>query len=271
MPDMHLRKIESGWCNGTYATGVWSCQTAVFKVDRQMTQHIMQTYLPSGIIIVISWFNFWLDIDSAPARVSLSITVLLTISTQANGVKLALPEVSYLKAIDVWLGVCLAFAFGVMIEFTICHYAKNQEMRHTAPTSNLILDQTLSTLFGSSSNGEAGKGSSTYPFIDEDDAERQLQRENSVEARLRIPPELNAEAAIKFMMNGGDSINQARLKNKQRSLRVNAKQALSWTRNLCNIRGRAVAIKIDERSRIAFPLTFLLFNFVYWTFYLYSS
>lgn len=161
--------------------------------------------------------------------------------------------------------------FLVMIEFTICHYAKNQEMRHTAPTSNLILDQTLSTLFGgsSSSNGETLKGS--YPFIDEEDAERQLQRENSVEARLRIPAELNTDAAIKFMMNGGDTINQARLKNKQRSLRVNAKQALSWTRNLCNIRGRAVAIKIDERSRIAFPLTFLLFNFVYWTFYLYST
>lgn len=147
-------------------------------------------------------------------------------------------------------------------------------MRLTAPASNLILDQTLSTLFGSS-NGEVGKGNGgSYPFIDDDDAERQLQRENSLEARLRIPPELNPDTAIKLLMNGGDPINQARLKNKQRSLRVNAalgKRALSWTRSLCNLRGRAVAIKIDERSRIAFPLTFLLFNFVYWTFYLYSD
>uniref|UniRef100_A0A1I7WWK6 SCP domain-containing protein n=1 Tax=Heterorhabditis bacteriophora TaxID=37862 RepID=A0A1I7WWK6_HETBA len=41
------------------------------------------------------------------SRVSLSITTLLTISTQANAVKLALPEVSYMKAIDVWMGSCM--------------------------------------------------------------------------------------------------------------------------------------------------------------------
>lgn len=52
-------------------------------------------------------FNFWLDVDSAPARVSLSITTLLTISTQANTVKISLPEVSYMKAIDVWMGSCM--------------------------------------------------------------------------------------------------------------------------------------------------------------------
>ncbi|KAK6046708.1 hypothetical protein COOONC_15787 [Cooperia oncophora] len=66
--------------------------TAVFYVEREVMHHVMQTYLPTALIVVISWFNFWLDVDSAPARVSLSITTLLTISTQANAVKLALPE-----------------------------------------------------------------------------------------------------------------------------------------------------------------------------------
>ncbi|KIH49033.1 hypothetical protein ANCDUO_20893, partial [Ancylostoma duodenale] len=92
MPDMQLKDIRTGYCNGTYATGVWSCMTAVFYVEREMMHHVMQTYLPTALIVVISWFNFWLDVDSAPARVSLSITTLLTISTQANAVKLALPE-----------------------------------------------------------------------------------------------------------------------------------------------------------------------------------
>ena len=31
-------------------------------------------------------------------------------------------QVSYIKAIDVWMGMCLAFVFGVMIEFTIVNY-----------------------------------------------------------------------------------------------------------------------------------------------------
>ncbi|VDN31933.1 unnamed protein product [Cylicostephanus goldi] len=92
MPDMQLKDIQTGYCNGTYATGVWSCISAVFYVEREMMHHVMQTYLPTALIVVISWFSFWLDVDSAPARVTLSITTLLTISTQANAVKLALPE-----------------------------------------------------------------------------------------------------------------------------------------------------------------------------------
>lgn len=50
--------------------------TAVFYVQREVMHHIMQTYVPTALIVVISWFNFWLDIDSAPARVSLSITTV---------------------------------------------------------------------------------------------------------------------------------------------------------------------------------------------------
>ncbi|GMR32604.1 hypothetical protein PMAYCL1PPCAC_02799, partial [Pristionchus mayeri] len=156
MPDMHLVEVKEGYCNGTYATGVWSCMTATFHVDRQKMHHITQTYVPTGLIVVISWFNFWLDVDSAPARVSLSITTLLTISTQANTVRLALPEVSYMKAIDVWMGSCMAFVFGVMIEFTICHFAKNQELVKSRENGrpgglgarDLLVDSTLATLFG---------------------------------------------------------------------------------------------------------------------------
>ncbi|CAJ0563583.1 unnamed protein product, partial [Mesorhabditis spiculigera] len=73
-------------------------------------------------------FSFWLNVEAVPARVSLAITTLLTLSTQANAARLALPEVSYMKAIDVWMGACMMFVFGVMIEFTIVNYAQRQVM-----------------------------------------------------------------------------------------------------------------------------------------------
>ncbi|KAJ1351069.1 hypothetical protein KIN20_007011 [Parelaphostrongylus tenuis] len=55
-----------------------------------------------------------------------------------------------MKAIDVWMGSCMAFVFGVMIEFTICHFAKNQELIRCEPQPSLIVDTALSTLFGAS-------------------------------------------------------------------------------------------------------------------------
>ncbi|TKR73939.1 hypothetical protein L596_021181 [Steinernema carpocapsae] len=264
MPDMQLIDIRTGSCNGTYSTGTWSCMTAVFLVEREMMHHVMQTYFPTALIVVISWFNFWLDIDSAPARVSLSITTLLTISTQANAVKMALPEVSYMKAIDVWMGSCMAFVFGVMIEFTICHFAKNQEMHRSDPAPNLIVDTTLTTLFGGEANMEE--------LSRQVDIERQrMNHSNSIESKLRIPSELNNDVPSYFV--GSDRLSQKRSKKQSVSklrdqlLQV-TRRALSWTRTLRNLRGRAIANKIDEKSRFVFPMTFVLFNCIYWSFYI---
>ena len=49
--------------------------------------------------------SFWLDQNAIPARVSLGVTTLLTMSTQTSGINAQLPPVSYTKAIDVWTGV----------------------------------------------------------------------------------------------------------------------------------------------------------------------
>lgn len=41
-----------------------------------------------------------------------------------------------------------------MVEFTVCHYAKNHELsRSKCPTSNLVIDTTFSSLFGSTPGG----------------------------------------------------------------------------------------------------------------------
>jgi glutamate receptor, anionic len=37
--------------------------TAEFFVSRELTHHILQTYVPTTLIVVISWFSFWLDVE----------------------------------------------------------------------------------------------------------------------------------------------------------------------------------------------------------------
>uniref|UniRef100_A0A915K5U8 Uncharacterized protein n=1 Tax=Romanomermis culicivorax TaxID=13658 RepID=A0A915K5U8_ROMCU len=92
LPDMELASITTGECNGEYAIGKWSCVTAVFVVNRAITHHILQSYIPTALMVIISWFSFWLDVDSVPGRVSLCITTLLTLATQASAARLALPQ-----------------------------------------------------------------------------------------------------------------------------------------------------------------------------------
>ncbi|PAV90975.1 hypothetical protein WR25_19922 [Diploscapter pachys] len=130
MSDMKIVRLYPGKCDGNYSTGVWSCVTAEFRIKREFTHHLMSNYVPTTLIVVISWFSFWLDCEAGgvPARVSLAITTLLTLSTQAGAARMALPEVSYMKAIDVWMGACMFFVFSVMIEFTVVNFAQRQVM-----------------------------------------------------------------------------------------------------------------------------------------------
>uniref|UniRef100_A0A914IA05 Uncharacterized protein n=1 Tax=Globodera rostochiensis TaxID=31243 RepID=A0A914IA05_GLORO len=138
MSDMDIVKLVPGTCDGVYSTGVWSCVTAEFFVSRELTHHILQTYVPTTLIVVISWFSFWLDVEAVPARVSLAITTLLTLSTQANSVKNSLPEVSYMKSLDLFLAVSVLFVFGVLIEFTIVNYTQRNA---TMAAAGLLTDE----------------------------------------------------------------------------------------------------------------------------------
>ena len=47
----------------------------------------------------------------APARVTLGVTSLLTLSTQHAKSQAALPPVSYLKAVDAFMSTCTMYAF----------------------------------------------------------------------------------------------------------------------------------------------------------------
>ncbi|KRZ23131.1 Glutamate-gated chloride channel [Trichinella pseudospiralis] len=109
------------------STGEYSCLRTILTLKREYSYYLITLYIPSFMLVVVSWVNFWIDKDAVPARVSLGVTTLLTMTTQASGVNAKLPPVSYTKAIDVWIGVCLAFIFGALLEFALVNYAGRVE------------------------------------------------------------------------------------------------------------------------------------------------
>ncbi|KAK2177848.1 hypothetical protein NP493_576g02004 [Ridgeia piscesae] len=78
---------------------------------------ILQTYVPSILIVILSWVSFWVNMDAVPARISLGVTTVLTMATQLSGSKVSIPKVSYPKAIDVWMSMCMMFVFLSLVEY----------------------------------------------------------------------------------------------------------------------------------------------------------
>jgi len=97
-------KCGSNW---TYASGTYPCIRAKFEFRRQIGYYLNNIYIPTGMIVLISWVSFWIGIDVLEARLSLGITSLLTLATQIFGIAQSVPVVSYTKALDVWTAACL--------------------------------------------------------------------------------------------------------------------------------------------------------------------
>lgn len=79
--------------------------------------YITQIYVPSALVVILSWVNFWLTVDAVPARISLGLLTVLTTTTQSTSFFSNLQKVSYIKALDVWLAVCMLFVFAALLEF----------------------------------------------------------------------------------------------------------------------------------------------------------
>lgn len=63
--------------------------------------------------------SFWIKPEAAPARVTLGVTSLLTLSTQHAKSQASLPPVSYLKAVDAFMSVCTIFVFMALMEYCL--------------------------------------------------------------------------------------------------------------------------------------------------------
>lgn len=101
--------------------------TFTFHLERDFGYYLIQTYIPSIMIVILSWVNFWLDVHATPARVSLGLLTVLTMSTQISGINAQLPRVSYVKAIDVWMSTCLSYVVAALLEFAVVNVVTRRD------------------------------------------------------------------------------------------------------------------------------------------------
>ena len=114
--------------------------------------YVLQVFVPSILFVFLSWVSFWVDANAVPARVSLGVTCVLTMTTQSSGTRQMLPPVSYVKAIDVWMFVCLLYVFAALLEFAYVNVLmrrKNKQKADNVYEVRVIFNSTaILQLFG---------------------------------------------------------------------------------------------------------------------------
>ncbi|XP_042857943.1 glycine receptor subunit alphaZ1-like isoform X2 [Penaeus japonicus] len=228
MPQFEMEEIVPTTCQESFQIGNYSCLVAEFRMRRSIGFHLVQSYLPTTLIVVISWVSFWMDVDSVPGRTTLGVTTLLTVSSKSSGIQAGLPQVSYVKAIDVWMGACTAFVFSALLEFTLVNYLWRRRPVGDAKSSTGV-------------NGIFKRPSQNFP--------------------CNTPSPNEPKTAVASLVNSPGLTPVGCDEKGEQSNMTPFARALKQTNK---IRAR----QIDEYCRGIFPLFFGLFNIFYWCYYL---
>ncbi|XP_071742936.1 glycine receptor subunit alpha-4-like [Lepeophtheirus salmonis] len=107
---------------------------------REIGYHIVQTYIPSMIFVIVAWLSLFIPPESIPGmythltlkymiisstlgRVGMSLTTLLALTAMFGAVRSNVPKVSYVSYLDIWIVTCIVFVFFCTLEFSIVSYS----------------------------------------------------------------------------------------------------------------------------------------------------
>ncbi|VDN22301.1 unnamed protein product [Gongylonema pulchrum] len=111
--------------------GNYSRLSTYFTFKRNIGFYLIQIYFPSSLIVVISWVSFWLNRDATQARVAIGVTTVLTMTTLMTSTNASLPKVSYVKSLDIFLGVCFFIVFASLLEYAAIGYLMKRYRSYT--------------------------------------------------------------------------------------------------------------------------------------------
>lgn len=138
LPQFDIIKIDQKTKTEKLSSGTYSRLVAEIHFARRMGYYLIQIYIPSSLIVVISWVSFWLHRNASPARVQLGVTTVLTMTTLMSSTNAALPKISYVKSIDVFLGTCFVMVFAALLEYATVGYLGKRIAMRKAHSQNVL-------------------------------------------------------------------------------------------------------------------------------------
>ncbi|KAL3272873.1 hypothetical protein HHI36_014334 [Cryptolaemus montrouzieri] len=278
-PNLHLTEFvltgnwtEYGEVPMTFAQGGrignYSSLTFKFQLSREVGYYILDYFLPSILLVCTSWVTFWLQADASPPRATLGTSTMLAFITLNGGVTKNLPKVSYIKASEIWFLGCVIFIFSSMAEFAfvnvIWRRKKKVEMKKQNP--KYILKGALTPSLARKQLRKAESENSLFKSFSSNSLDGNALR-NTQKNYLTVHgfptsniPSINTQSSDEYSKCDesvtsipipDDFIGPSQVTYKQQWHTMTPQEVANW---------------IDKKSRIVFPLSFLVFNIFYWTF-----
>uniref|UniRef100_A0A671NVP1 Gamma-aminobutyric acid receptor subunit beta-4-like n=1 Tax=Sinocyclocheilus anshuiensis TaxID=1608454 RepID=A0A671NVP1_9TELE len=255
-----------------FTTGSYPRLSLSFRIKRNIGYFILQTYMPSILITILSWVSFWINYDASAARVALGVTTVLTMTTINTHLRETLPKIPYVKAIDVYLMGCFVFVFLALLEYAFVNYV----FFGRGPQQQKKINERLN------------KANNERPRYEEKRLREQVDAYGNI---LLTTLEMNNEV---MPSDVGSSVSDSRnsvmsfdssgvqfrkpMASRDGFTHHSLDRSAMRSRANCRLRRRSSKLKlkipnladvstIDKWSRVIFPITFGFFNLIYWLYY----
>ncbi|XP_039626538.1 gamma-aminobutyric acid receptor subunit pi [Polypterus senegalus] len=225
-----------------YETGQYPKLIFHFELKRNILYFILETYVPSSLLVVLSWVSFWISQSSVPARICIGVTTVLTMTTLMMGARTSLPNANcFIKAIDVYLGICFSFIFGALIEYAVAHFCT---LHHPDAAKIISYGHELQRI-EDEMNGAVRTitRNSQCPKPQDDDSSLSKCPPTESEPKGERKEQEDQCAKVSYLL----------------------KKVVCFL-NCCQVENPHY---IDNYSRLSFPLSFIIVNLLYWMYYLY--
>ncbi|XP_031414191.1 gamma-aminobutyric acid receptor subunit beta-3 isoform X5 [Clupea harengus] len=263
--------------NVVFSTGAYPRLSLSFKLKRNIGYFILQTYMPSILITILSWVSFWINYDASAARVALGITTVLTMTTINTHLRETLPKIPYVKAIDMYLMGCFVFVFLALLEYAFVNYIffgrGPQMQKRLAEKIEKANNERVKN--PGAEGGKPGKQSNQVQG-------KRVMRGAEAHANILLTTlEIHNEVAGNEVTTSlADARNSVTFETS--GIQYRKQSAVGRERSAASKRGRLrrrssqLKIKIpdltdvntiDRWSRMIFPGVFSLFNLIYWLYY----
>uniref|UniRef100_A0A8C3UXG1 Gamma-aminobutyric acid type A receptor subunit pi n=1 Tax=Catharus ustulatus TaxID=91951 RepID=A0A8C3UXG1_CATUS len=208
-----------------------------FELRRNVLYFILETYVPSTLLVMLSWVSFWITLDSVPARTCIGVTTVPSMTTLMIGSRSSLSKTScFIKAIDVYLGVCFSFIFGAFVEYAVAHYTSSQKCAAKVPgPANELTEEmeevNITNILNNSITSYKQKISFTSIEISSDNVNcSDLTMKSHEKIKCVLRNKMHRIIGYFTIQNPGN---------------------------------------VDHYSKLLFPLFFMVINMFYWAYYLY--
>ncbi|KAJ8897339.1 hypothetical protein PR048_002685 [Dryococelus australis] len=236
-------------------------------LQRELTNYLLETYIPTGLFVIVSWGSFLINPEMVPGRMVLLVTNLLSLITLFEATRTSSPPCVGVKSMDVWVLGCISFVVMALMEYCVILYLL-KEQPDTRTDCRLFTNSTDVKSRNENNSRLKPHVTATSLFRPHSPLPNRKGHTTALAMKSALPSVSNETfKTAQLLARGAGTTNfstELRKNVYKRKLHVLLRRYVDVISNKCLKKRKGSWFFLDRISLVIFPVAFIVFSSTYW-------